>query len=463
MTEKLSDTTEDLGSAPLGRLLLRLSLPSVASLMTMTVYQLVDTFWVARLGHESIAAMTIVLPFFIMVIAVGAGSGVGANALASRCFGERNPEASNRVAGQTYILTAFFGLIFIVAAAFFAEPILEVFGATPDIIGLATDYLVVFGYAAPFMLFRMITSNIFRASGDAIKPMTFQLTSTIVNVILDPFLIFGWGPFPEMGIKGAALATVIAASIGAGLSFYYLTAHKSAYRIKLHHIKPDLSIIRDIYKVGLPTMIMEVAESIVFSLFNRVIVGYGSISLAAAGIAFRILDFAFMPIIGGSHGLLPVVGFCLGARLWDRLWKAVRIASVSSSAVMGLATIIMLILAPQIVGIFNKDPELMAVAVPAVRILLSTFVILGPSIMFITAFQGLSKGTEALVLTLVRQFLFFIPLLYLLSEAIGIYGVWISLPFSDILAFTVSAAWLYREYRKQQRDSYWLHTTGPEG
>ncbi len=462
MTEKLSDTTEDLGSAPLGGLLLRLSLPGVVSMVTMTLYQLADTFWVARLGHEAIAATTIVLPFFILVIAVGAGSGVGANALASRLFGERNPEASNRVAGQTFILTVVLGIIFIIAAAFFARPILTVCGATPDIIKPATDYMVIFGYATPFMLFRMITSNIFRASGDAIKPMTFQLTSTVINAALDPFLIFGWGPFPEMGIKGAALATVIAALIGAGLSFYYLVAHKSVYRIKLHHIKPDFTIIRDIYRVGLPTMMMEVAESVVFSLFNRVIVGYGSVSLAAAGIAFRILDFAFMPIIGASHGLLPVVGFCLGARLWERLWRAVRMASMVIAIVMGISSVVLLILAPQIVGIFNKDPELMAVAVPAMRILLSTFVILGPSIMFITTFQGLSKGKEALVLTLVRQFIFFIPLLYLLSEVMDIYGVWLSLPLSDILAFTVSGLWLYREYRNQRRDKTWLHNPDTE-
>jgi len=432
-----------------------LSLPGVASMVTMSLYHLVDMFWVAKLGHEAIAALTIVLPFFILVISVGVGSGVGANALASRRFGERNIEATNQVAGQVFVLSGIFGVIFVVAAVFFAEPILIICGATPDIMDMAAQYLVVLGWATPFMLFRMITSNVFRASGDAVKPMFFYIAGSITNIILDPFFIFGWGPFPEMGVRGAALATVIASLVGAGLSLFYIVAHKSVYRLKPHHLKPDLPIIRDIYRVGLPSMLMEVTESVVFGLFNRAIAGFGSLALAAAGIVFRIIDLAFMPIIGGSHGLLPIVGFCFGAHLWDRLWRAVRLSSVALTVVMGVSTVVLLLFAPQTIGIFNKDPKLMAIAVPAMRILLSSVIIIGPTIMFITTFQGLSKGTQAMVLSLARQFVFFIPALYLLHQTLGITGVWLSLPVSDVLAFIVSGLWLYREYRIQKRSGVW--------
>ena len=434
---------------------MRLSLPGVASMITMSLYHLVDMFWVAKLGHEAIAALTIVLPFFILVISVGVGSGVGANALASRRFGERNIEATNQVAGQVFPLSAFFGVIFVVAAAFFAEPILKLCGATPDIMEPANDYLVVLGWATPFMLFRMITSNVFRASGDAVKPMFFYITGSVVNIILDPFFIFGWGPFPEMGVGGAALATVIASMVGAGLSFFYIVANKSVYRLKLHHLKLNLPIIRDIYRVGLPSMLMEVTESVVFGLFNRAIMGFGSLALAAAGIIFRIVDLAFMPIIGGSHGLLPIVGFCMGARLWDRLWRAVRLASVALTVIMGVSTVLLVIFTRQTIAIFNDDPELMAIAVPAMRILLSSIIIVGPTIMFITTFQGLSKGTQAMFLSLVRQFIFFIPALFLLHRFLGLTGVWLSLPVSDVLAFIISGLWLYREYRIQKRSGLW--------
>ena len=425
----------------------------------MSLYSLVDMFWVAKLGYQAIAATTIIFPYFILAIAVGVGSGVGANALASRRFGERNVEATNHVAGQVFSLSAIFGVIFVAAAVFFTEPILVICGATPDIMDFATQYLVVLGWSIPFFFFRLMTSNIFRASGDAVKPMIFGIVGSVVNIILDPFLIFGWGPFPEMGIGGAALATVIASLFSAGLSFYYLVAHKSVYRIKPHHIKPNLPILRDIYRVGFPSMLMQATESVVFALFNNILAGFGSVALAAVGVTMRIADFAFMPIIGASHGLLPIVGFCLGARLWHRLWRAVRLSSVALVVFMGVATVVLEIFAPETIGIFSDDPELLAMAIPAMRIFMSAMILVGPSIIIITTFEGLSKGKTAMVLSLVRQFIFFVPLLYLLRQVLGITGVWLSMPISDALAFVVSVLWLLREYKLQKRTGEWDTTS----
>jgi len=451
-----------LGRAPLGRLLLSLSLPGMASMITMALYNIIDTFWVARLGYQAIAALTVVLPYSILVFAVGVGSGVGINALVSRRFGERNIEATNHVAGQVFSLAVVFGVIFMMVAFFFAEPILTIIGATPDIMDFATQYLTVIGFGMPFIFFMIITNNLLRGSGDAVRPMAFMITATVVNIILDPFLIFGIGPFPEMGVRGAALATVIAQLLGAGLSFYYIVARKSAYRVKLAYLRPSLPILRDIYRVGFPSMIMQITESVVFALFNYVLSAFGSLALAAVGITIRIIDLAFMPMFGVSQGLLPIVGFSFGARLWGRLWRAVKLASVGLALFMGVALVVLEIFAPQLIAIFNDDPELMAIAVPAMRIFLSTMVIIGPSILFITTFQGLSKGKEALILSLVRQFIFFVPLLFLLRQIWGITGVWLSWPISDILAFLVSGLWLFREYKKQQRTGVWSSMPVPE-
>ena len=451
-----------MGSAPLGRLLLSLSLPGMASMITMALYNIVDTFWVARLGYQAIAALTIVLPYYILVIAISVGSGIGINALTSRRFGERNIETTNHVAGQIFSLAGFLGVIFLVAAVFFSEPILIMSGATPDIMDYATQYLTVLGFGMPFIFFMIIAGNLLRGSGDAVRPMAFMITASVVNIILDPFLIFGIGPFPEMGVRGAALATVIAQLLGAGLSFYYIVARKSAYRVKLAHLRPSLSILRDIYRVGFPSMIMQIMESVCFVLFNNVLASFGSLALAAVGITIRILDLAFMPIIGVSHGLLPIVGFSFGARIWKRLWRAVKLASGGLMLLMAGATVVLEIFAPELIAIFNDDPELMAIAVPAMRIFLSTLVIVGPSILFITTFQGLSKGKEALILSLVRQFIFFVPLLFLLPRIWGMNGVWLSVPISDTLAFLVSGLWLFREYKLQQRTGVWSDIPVPE-
>jgi len=452
---KLQETTERLGTERLGKLLLRLSLPSVASMLTMSLYHFADTIWLGQLSYRAIAAVTVTFPYFILVIAIGVGSGVGANALASRRFGERDIEATNRVAGQVFPLAAVSGVAFVVVSSLYARPIAALLGAGDDIVHLAADYIFFFGFGTPFMLFRLMTGNVLQASGDVVKPMVFTITGAVVNVALDPFFIFGWGPFPAMGVGGAALATTISGGLAAALSFHYLMASKSVYRLKPHHLKPDLTIIRQIYRVGLPSMIMTLSESLTFALFNRAVAGFGSVALASLGIAIRVSDLAFMPVIGAGHGLLPIIGFCFGARLWKRLWSAVRLASVALVLLMGIATVILEIFTPQAIAIFNDDPELISVAVPAMRLMISAMVLIGPSIMFITVFQGLSKGRTAMVLSLARQLIFFVPALLLLPRLIGLTGVWLAMPISDGCGAIVSAIWLYREYRLQQRSGLW--------
>ncbi|MFC2034787.1 MATE family efflux transporter [Chloroflexota bacterium] len=434
----------------------------MASMITISLYHLADTFWVAKLGPEAIAAITVTFPFFIATIAFGIGTGVGANALASRRFGERNVEAGNRVAGQVFSLAVLMGAVFIVMTTFFSRQIALICGATPDILDMATDYLWFFGWGVPFLLFRLIIRNVFQASGDAVKPMVFTIISAVINVILDPFFIFGWGPFPELGVGGAALATAISMATGTLIALYYLLAKKSAYRLKAHHLVPDFTVIREIYRVGLPSIFMPLTESVVFTLFNRVVAGFGSTALAALGIAIRISDIAFMPIIGVSHGLLPIIGFSFGARLWRRLWSATRLATLSTVVLLVMITIALEVFAPQLIRIFNDDADLLAVAVPGMRIVMSGLVLVGPAIIFITTFQGLSRGWTASVLSLGRQLVFFLPALFILPRFLGLNGVWWSLPLSDALGLLVSGTWLYREYSRHKQGDHWEKTPSAE-
>ncbi|UCB43263.1 MAG: MATE family efflux transporter [Dehalococcoidales bacterium] len=452
---ELQETTERLGTERLGKLLLRLSTPSVISMMTISLYHLADTFWLGQVSYQAIAAVTVTFPFYVLVISIGVGTGVGANALASRRFGERNIEATNQVAGQVFLLTAVFGVLFVLTSTIFARPIAGLLGAGEDITDMVADYLFFFGWGTPFILFRLITRNVFQASGDAVKPMIFTIVGAVANAALDPFLIFGWGPFPEMGVGGAGLATAISSGLGALLSFYYLVGRKTVYRLKLHHLKPDFSVIAQIYRVGLPSILMQLTETIIFTLFIRIVGEFGSVAQAALGVAIRISDFAFMPIIGVGHGLLPIVGYCFGARLWERLWAAVRLASLGLAVMLGVATVFLEIFTPQLISIFNDDPELLGIAVPGMRIFLSTMILIGPAIMFITTFQGLSKGWTAIVLSLARQLVFFIPALYILPDFMGLDGVWLSIPISDGCGAIVAGLWLYREYRHQKRSGIW--------
>jgi putative MATE family efflux protein len=447
----MKEYTERLGTAPLGRLLVALSLPGIASTISTTLYNIVDTIWVAQLGHEAIAALTIVFPYQILYYAVGGGTGIGISALVSRRFGEKNPDAANRVAGQIFPLSIIWGLLFIVIALLFADPILRTIGATPDIIDFTRQYFTITAFGAPLMIFAILTSHLIRGSGDAIKPMIIMVSATVLNIILDPFMIQGIGPFPKMGVAGAAWATVIAQCWATLLALYYFIAGKTAFKIKLPHIKPRMRIIGEIYHVGAPSAILQITESLAFALFNILVSSFGSVAIAAVGIVMRASDLAYMPIMGVSHGLLPIVGYCFGARNFKRLWKAVKIACVDIAVLQVFLTIIFEIFAPQIISIFNKDPAFLEVAVPAMRIMLSTMVLIALHIMFITAFQGLSKGKTALVLSLIRQFIVFVPLIYLGRYLYGLTGIWLGCIAADILGMVVTTAFIYYEYRYQQK------------
>ena len=444
----MQEYTTRLGDAPLGRLLVKLSLPGIAATISTSLYNIVDTIWVARLGFEAIAALTIVFPYQILYWAIGGGTGTGIAALVSRRFGEKNPEATNHAAGQIFFLSAFWGLLFILLAVFFADNILPVLGATPDIMEFSRQYFVITAYGAPLAIFAIIVASLMRGSGDTVKPMVIMISSTLINVVLDPLMILGIGPFPEMGVAGAAWATVIAQGFGAGFGLFLLLAGKTAYRVKLTYLRPDWPILKDIYRVGLPSVVTQLVESLAFIIFNKIVSSFGSLIIAVVGIVIRISDFAFMPVMGVSNGLLPIIGYNFGAKNYKRVWQAVKLASVSIALLLAVITLLMVIFAPQIVDIFSDNPELTAQTIPAFRIMLSSMMLVGPTIMFVTAFQGLSQGMKSLFLSLLRQFIIFIPIMLLFRYFWGLMGVWVSAPICDILSFALVYGFIYKEYKK---------------
>jgi putative MATE family efflux protein len=444
----MQDYTKRLGEAPLGKLIIALSLPGMISTITTSLYNIVNTLWVTRIGYEAIAALTISFPYQILFYAIGGGTGIGISALVSRRFGEKNVDATNRVAGQIFFLSAFWGLLFMLVAVFFADSLLPLMGATPDILDYSRTYFTITSYGAPLIILALVMSSLIRGSGDAVKPMVIMISGTVVNIILDPFLIFGIGPFPEMGVSGAAWGTFIAQACAAGLGLFYFFANKTAYHIKFSHIVPNWPIIKDIYRVGAPTSIFQFAESIIFFLLNTIISAFGSVPLAALGIVMRISDFAYMPIMGVSHGLLPIIGYCFGAGNFKRLWEALKKATLYITILLLGITILIEIFAPQLIGIFTQEPELLDISVTAMRISMISMVLIGFNVLVTTTLQGLSKGITALVLSLIKQFVVFIPLLYLCRYLWNLTGVWISWPIADTISTAIAFVFIWREYKK---------------
>ncbi|MDD5338949.1 MAG: MATE family efflux transporter [Dehalococcoidales bacterium] len=444
----MQDYTKRLGEAPLGKLIIALSLPGIISTITTSLYNIIDTIWVARIGHEAIAALTISFPYQILFYAIGGGTGIGISALVSRRFGEKNLSATNHAAGQIFFLSAFWGLIFLTIAVCFADRLLPLMGATPDIFDYSRIYFIVTSYAAPMIILALCMSSLFRGSGDAVKPMVIMVVGTVINIILDPFMILGIGPFPEMGVAGAAWATFISQACAMLLGMYFFFARKTAYRIKFSHILPNWQIIKDIYRVGAPTAVFQFVESIIFLLLNTIISMFGSVALAALGLIMRISDLAYMPIMGVSHGLLPIIGYCFGEGNYKRLWDALKKATLYITILLVGVTVLIEIFAPNLIGIFTQERELLDIAVTAMRISMISMVLIGFSVLVTTTLQGLSKGMMALFLSFTRQFIVFLPALYLCRYLWGLTGVWISWPIADALSAVVSFIFIWWEYRK---------------
>jgi putative MATE family efflux protein len=429
-------------------------------MLAMSLYNLVDTFWVGHLGYKAVAAVTVTLPYFILFSAIGLGTGIGVNALSSRRFGERNTEAAHSATGQVFFLCFALGVIISLVTILFPRQLLSLCGATADLLDLGESYLIVASLGMPLFLFNLVSRFVYQASGDAIRPMVFVIIGEICNAVLAPCLIFGWAFFPQMGIAGAALATLLANAVGAALALWFILTGRTPYQLRRQHFKPRFSAILAIYRVGLPAMFIQATEGIVFAWFNHLVAGFGSLALAAIGIITRIGDLAFLPLMGVANGLLPIIGFSFGARLKDRLWGTIKKASIWLAALMVVATTLLEIFTLPVLSLFNNDPDLLELAVPAMRIFFSSLMFIGPTLVFISAFQGLSKGRDAMFLSLARQFIFFIPGLYLGSYLLGLQGIWISVPISDFLGFLVAGFWLWREYRAQGKNEFWTKGIG---
>jgi putative MATE family efflux protein len=436
----------DLGKGRILPLLLKMSWPSISAMFAMALYNLIDTFWLTRLSPQAMAALTICFPIQMVFAAIGIGTGVGAGSFAARMFGAGQHLRAKQTAGQAILLSSVLGLLIIIITLAYHDKILILFGATGDILPLARQYLVTIVFGAPFLLFLMIANNLLRAEGKPNASMYIILTMSIVGAIMDPFLIFGLGPFPQMGILGAAISSIIAYFISSLLSLYYLHLKSSRYALNWRDLIPNVSIIASIYQTGFPSVVMNLVFSLVLIVYNNILANYGSLAIATLGLCFRINGLVVMVLFGMGQGLMPMVGFNEGAKLYGRLMKTVNVA-VKISAIFSITVFLLFeLFAHSLLAFFTNDTELLEIAVPALRIFVSMLLLIGPNIMWINTFIGLGKGLTSMVLLLIRDAVLLIPMLLFLPSLFGLNGVWMAQPLSNVFAFVIIYFWKKREF-----------------
>ncbi len=416
-------------------MIIKMSWPSIIAMVAMSLYNFIDTFWLARLNSQALAALTLCFPIQMIFAAIGIGTGVGAGSFSARMFGAGKLCKARRAAGQIFTLSLFFGLFTIIVVMIFHDSILRCFGADAEILPLCRDYLIIIAFSSPFIFFSMMSNNLLRTEGRPLLSMWVVLISSILSAILDPLLIFGIGPFPRMGIKGAALAAVIAQFTASIFSVYFMLLKTSIYELKWKYLIPDISTIKSIYSTGFPSIIINLIVSLVLVIYNHTLSHFGSLAIAALGICFRVNGLVTMILFGIGFGLMPIVGYSEGAKLYGRLKESVFVALKVAISIAVISSVFLEIYAESIVGIFSNDPALTAIATPALRLYVSVLIFMAPTLIFINMFMGLGKGNLAMVLLFFRDVLLLIPLLIVFSAWLGLFGAWLALPIANIIAF----------------------------
>jgi putative MATE family efflux protein len=443
----MNDKILDLGKGPIVPLLLRMSGPSIAAMLIMAFFNLIEAFWLARLSSKAMAALTICFPILLVFGGIGVGTGIGAGSYAARMFGAEEFLKARQTAGQVFFLSAALGVLLAGVILAAPAPILKLFGATDEILPLARLYLVTVMPGVPFLFLIMMINNLLRAEGRPNASMLSVFFIAAVSAILEPLLIFGLGPFPRLEIQGAALATVISQISGALLSFYYLQQKSSKYRLKWKHLRPNLPIIYSIYSTGFPSIVINLVVSLGMLLHNSILAGYSDLAVATLGIIFRTNGLIMMMLYGFGQGLMPLVGFSEGASLYSRLLETVKVAVRISVGIAVLSCLAVEVFAHSIATFFSPDPQLQALTETALRINFLMLLTAAPSLMWINMFIGLGRGVTAMLLLVVRDTLVLFPLLFGLPHLFGITGVWMAQPLANALAFLFILFWTKRQYR----------------
>jgi len=448
LRDQAADRIKAMAELSIWKLLFRFSGPAIISMMVASSYNIIDAIFIGRLGPEPLAALAIVFPLMMIIHAIAAGTGVGAASFISRRLGSKDTKGANRGAGTAIGITILLGAIITAICLPNLEAILGLFGSSGPILNLAEDYMSILITFAVLALFPMAIGNIIRAEGNPMFSAIIMVVSAVINIILDPILIFGLGPIPAMGIAGAATATVIARAVGTIIIIFYLISPRTSFRFRPIYFLPNPKILAEIYRVGIASIAQTAGGALAMVIVNRTAASFGFMPLAVLGVLFRSFSFIIMPCVGVGIGMLPLVGFNFGAGRLERVGEVV-IKSGMACFIWGLLCWLVIMLFPtQIISLFNSDPDFLEIGTSAIRVFSLLLFAVGAQISVTFFFQGIGRGLPSLVLALSRQVIFLLPCIFILPRLFGLSGLWITYPIADGLSILLTLFWVGIQFRK---------------
>ena len=438
-----------MGVMPVNRLLFSMSLPMILSMLVQALYNIVDSIFVAQIGETALAAVSLAFPVQNLIIAVSVGTGVGVNALLSRSLGEKNQENANLAAVNGLFVFFLSYLLFAVFGLFFARMYFSVQTSNPEIIEQGTIYLSVCSIFSFGIFLEIALERIMQSTGRTIYNMITQGLGAIINIILDPILIFGLFGFPRMGILGAAVATVIGQIIAMLLLLYFNIRKNSDVNLNMRRFRPDTAIIAEIYRVGLPSIIMQSISSVMTFGVNKILLLFSETAVSVFGIYFKLQSFIFMPVFGLNNAMVPIVAYNYGAARKDRIMKTIRSSVTAAVAIMLAGLAIFQIFPEQLLYLFDASEHMMGIGVPALRIISLSFLFAGYCIVIGSVFQALGNGVYSLITSAARQLVCILPAAWLFASVFGLHAVWYAFPLAEIISVVLTTLLFRRIYQKK--------------
>ena len=439
-----------MGTEKIPKVLFSLAVPIIRSMRVQALYNIVDSIYVAQYNNvEGTAALTIAFPIQNLMIAVGAGLGVGMNAILSRSLGQKNFDKANKAAGQGIFLNLVGYILFFAFGIFFAGKFaLSQSDGNNLLYEYSKDYISIISLGSICVFIQITMERLLQSTGKSIYSMITQASGAIVNIILDPIFIFGKLGVPEMGIKGAAIATVVGQFVAATLGIIFNITLNKELKLKIKNIIPDKNLIRDILLIGIPSVLMQAIGSVMTFSMNTILKGFSLSALNVFGIYFKLQSFVFMPIFGLTNGVIPIVSYNYGAEKPKRVYATIRLGSICSVSYMALGLLAFQLFPGTLLGFFNATAEMLTLGKAALRTISISFVLAGFAIICSCVCQALGKSIYSLILSLCRQLGVLIPSAYLLSLSGNVNLIWWAFPIAELISLVLATLFLLRVLKK---------------
>jgi len=433
-----------MGTMPVNKLLISMSVPMMLSMLVQALYNIVDSIFVAKISEDALTAVSLAFPMQTLMIALGGGMGVGVNAVLSKALGEKDYERVNSTAKNGIFLACINAIIFLVVGLTVVKPFYEAQTDNVDIINYGVDYLTIvcccsFGIYCQFIFERLLQST-----GKTTFAMVTQLIGAVTNLILDPIFIFGYFGMPRLGVAGAAIATVIG-QVFAGIAAIIINVKfNDEIKLDFRGFTPSGAIIAKIYKVGIPSIIMQSIGSIMTYGMNQILMVFSSTATAVFGVYFKLQSFIFMPVFGLNNGMVPIIAFNYGAQNRERLVKTMKLSIIYAMSIMCLGTLVFNLIPEQLLSLFDASEHMLSMGVPALRIISLHFLLAGFCIIGGSVFQALGCAVYSMINSICRQIVVLLPAAYLLSRLGNVNYVWFAFPIAELMSLTMTVIFMVR-------------------